>query len=449
MSITNFNLIETGKEFPNREISLRNMRYRIQETRFSGRYNDNSYLIVQSSTGTQKKLPWKTLKINQFKLYVNKMDSLVFNRDPIIKSGNVQRDKEIMDLVERTEWVKTVRKAFRNLEIYGDSYIKTYKHGASAFSPLHAFKVVDRSDKDKVKAYVLYENIVNDDNDITHIRFEVHLKGKVYERVYVYNNQQIGESVRYVYKGRTIGKGGNWYDTNVDEFMVQLLSIDTDQDGYGASPFEDFSSQVHELERRQTLESKILDSHSEPMLVLGVGCLVENEETGRVETIDVLGNILEIPNGGQVPQYVTWDGKLDSNENMIDLLYNEIYQLSELGKVYMTGEYGGNISEETLSNLMKSSIDKGNRHIWDMYYDIRKSLFVLCRLNDIDVKLEELNIIFEVGQSESVSKIADIINSRVKEGTLSLETALQKYEGLDKEQAKEEIERIRKEKNNV
>ena len=185
------------------------------------------------------------------------------------------------------------------------------------------------------------------------------------------------------------------------------------------------------------------------MLVLGVGCLVENEETGRVETIDVLGNILEIPNGGQVPQYVTWDGKLDSNENMIELLYNEIYQLTELGKVYMTGEYGGNISEETLSNLMKSSIDKGNRHIWDIFYDIRKSLFVLCRLNDIDVKLEELNIIFEVGQSESVGKIADIINSRVKEGTLSLETALQKYEGLDKEQAKEEIERIRKEKNNV
>lgn len=444
---TSFDIIGENKKFPTVDMLTRNARHRLNESRRDGTYCDNKYLIVMNNDGDKKQLPWRLLKLNKFKLYTNKMDSLVFNRDPVINAGDHIMTKKVNDLVERTHWLVGIRKALRNMETYGDAPIKTYSGGVSAFSPVNAFKVVDEHNKDEVKGYVLVDYIKDNDNIIKYIRFETHLKGKVYERVYEYNGNNIGKSVRYKYRGRVIPAAGIWYGTGLDDFMIQWLSCDVDGEGvYGQSPYEDFANLVHEAERRQTLQIKVLDAHSEPILAVGIGMLKENERTGKVEAFDILGNIVEISNGGIVPQYITWDGKLDSNEKMVDTLFSEIYELTELGKTFMTGEYQGNISEESLNNLVKSAVDRGNRHVWDIYYEVRKSLYVLCRLNGLDVELQELSVEFQVGQTDSIKTMADVINSRVEKGTLSIQTALQRYDGLTEQQALDELSKIKSEK---
>lgn len=444
---TNFNMIADGQLFPTLDMCNRNARYRLNENRFNGSYANNKYLIVMDNAGNKKKIMWQQLKLNKFKLYTNKMDSLIFNREPTIKTGNSSKDKLINNLVERTGWVRGIRQAVRNMEIYGDAPIKTYSGGCSAFSPVNCFKVVDEFNKDNVIAYVLVEYIKDSDNNIKHIRFETHLKGYVYERVYKYTGSTLGKSVRYKYDNRWINADGNTYSTGVNEFMIQWLACDVSEDTvYGQSPYEDFACLVHEAERRQTLNIKILDAHSEPMLAVGAGILRENEITGKVEAFDVLGNIVEVPNGMSNPEYITWDGKLDSSEKMLDLLFSEIYEVTELGKTFMTGEYTGNISDDSLNDLVKSASDRANRHVWDIYYEVRKSLYVLCKLNDIDVTLEELNVTFRVGQSDGIKTIADVFNSRVEKGTVSVFTGLQEYYEYSEERATEEVNRIRVEK---
>lgn len=443
---TNLNMINENQAFPTIDMNIRNARYRLNERRRSGEYANNMYLTVQNKDGVEKKLGWNILKLNKFKLYTNKMDSLLFNRDPLITAGDDDTTVLVNKLVNRTQWIDGIRQAIRNMETYGDAPIKTHSGGVSPFSPVNAFKVVDEHDKTNVKYYVLVDYLKDNDNTITHIRFETHLKGYVYERVYEYKGSILGKPVQYNIKDRTISVNGNWYATGVNDFVIQWLLVDSQDGVYGQSPYEDFAPLVHEVERRLTLQNKILDAHSEPMLAVGAGLLVENEITGRVEPMDVLGNIVEVPSGYSAPQYVTWDGKLDNSQAMVDSLFSQIYEVTELGKTFMTGEYTGNISEESLDKLVKSALDRGERHVWDIYFEVRKSLYVLCKLNGLNVDIEDLNIVFQVGQMDSITTIANVINSRVEKGTLSVESALQRFDGYTEKQAIEEVNRIKAER---
>ena len=121
------------------------------------------------------------------------------------------------------------------------------------------------------------------------------------------------------------------------------------------------------------------------------------------------------------------------------------YELSELRKTYLSGEYTGNISEETLNNTIKSAIDRGNRDCNDIWYEVRKSLYVLCRLNDIDVNIEDLNISFNIGRTDDDKQVAEIIDLLNKAGVFSKSTLLQKYYGYNDEQASEELNKIKEE----
>ena len=180
---TNFDMIADGELFPTIDMCRRNAKYRLNESRFNGTYAENKYLIVMDNDGNKKKLLWKQLKLNKFKLYTNKMVSLIFNRDTVIKSGNAVRDKQINALVDRTHWLNGIRTAIKNMETYGDAPIKTWSGGCSAFRPVNCFKVVNENNKDEIIAYVLVEYIKDKKGVTTHIRFETHLRGYVYERV--------------------------------------------------------------------------------------------------------------------------------------------------------------------------------------------------------------------------------------------------------------------------
>lgn len=435
---TNLKSLDKDNQFPPNHLLVRNAKYQLNMSRYNGTYGENRYLKILDSAGNEKQLPYKMLKINKFKLYTNKMDSLIFNRDPVIKTGCSETDKKVEQLVTATNWWNGIRRAVRNMEILGDGAIKTHKNGCSSFNPKFGYKVVDETDSSKVLAYVLYEYLDKC------IRFEIHFDGHIYEVVRAYNGNSLGGAIRHKYKNRTIPVAGLWYDTGVDIPLVQWLSLDSLGD-YGISPYDDFANLVHEIERRQTLELKVIDAHSEPIVVVGMGTLRENELTGKVET-DVLGSILEVAPGGVVPQYITWDSKTDASNKMIDRLFSEIYELSELGKTFMTGEYTGNVSDETLSSIVKSATDRANRHLWDIYPEIVKSLYCLCRLNNIDILLSDINIMFQTGQSDSIGEISKVVTERVNSGTLSIKTALQQFDGMSEEQALKEIETIKEER---
>ena len=137
---TNLNMINENQAFPTIDMNIRNARYRLNERRRSGEYANNMYLTVQNKDGVKKKLGWNILKLNKFKLYTNKMDSLLFNRDPLITAGDDDTTVLVNKLANRTQWIDGIRQAIRNMETYGDAPIKTHSGGVSALVQLTHLK---------------------------------------------------------------------------------------------------------------------------------------------------------------------------------------------------------------------------------------------------------------------------------------------------------------------
>lgn len=70
---------------------------------------------------------------------------------------------------------------------------------------------------------------------------------------------------------------------------------------------------------------------------------------------------------------------------------------------------------------------------------------MLCRLNDIDVDIDDLTIEFNVGRADDDKVVAETSSLLVDNGILSRRTILSRYFGLNDDQADAELERIKQE----
>lgn len=452
-----FSFLNIGEQFPTMRMQYKNADYRFRKKQFSGKYAQNRMLLTLVQ-GTEREIPYRQIGLNYYKLLTNKIIDLIFNNEIIIKTGNKDNDNALNKVVEKTSWIKNIRKAVKYVTIYGDSCIKTYKEGASVFSPDKAFKVVAANDSNTVLAYVLWQPIkVKEFGEYKYkyIRFEIHTKGMIYELVKEYqggfNCGNLGRAVEYEYNGRKIKSEGNWYTTPVPDLeMVQWLTINETPDAvYGESLYTDIQDIVTCIEQRISMEHHALNSLSDPLLIVGMSSIVECEDGSfKLKTVnDGKMLVTEDRNNDKsiIPQSFQQDFKLDTYSDFVDQLKSELYELSELGRVYLSSEYSGNISEESISNLIKGAIDKANRILTDVYDSIRDSLYVLARCNDIEVEKSDLLINFGIGQTDNDKNIADVCQILSTNKILSKQTLREKYFGYSEEQSIQEEQQILKE----
>ncbi len=453
---TDFSFLNYNQNFPSPEIRDRNIVYRFRYKEFNGAYAKDKRLLAFVNN-KETEIPYKVISMNYFKLMSNKIVDLIFNNECTIKTGDVERDKEVDKLVESVAWRNVIRKAVKLVTIYGDSCLKAYKGGVSAFSPLRCFKVVDRSDISKVKAYVLYEPIYKTVGNVEMLdcmRFEIHFKNRIFEIAKRYigvgYTGTVGEGVELRYKNRIIPREGVWYETGVDDCpLVQWLTINQECDGvYGESVYADVQDVIFAMEHRLSVEASSLDSLAQPLLIVGMSA-IDQDETGTYHLKTTEGKYLVVEDRTDAntvtPQAFQQDYKLDSSEQLLETFRSIFYELSEMGKTYLSGEYGGNISEETLNNTIKSAIDKGNRIITEVYYSIRDNLYCLCKLNGIDINKEDITITFNVGRTDDDKQVAEICKILVDSEILSKSTVRSKYFGYSEDQSIAEQEQIDKE----
>lgn len=450
---TNFSFLNTGSSFPSDEVRGRNIVYEYRHKQYTGEYARNKRLVARIQDAEQE-IPYKVISINYFKLLSNKMTDLVLNNDIAVKTGDIKRDKEVSRLIEKVDFVGSMRKAFKMCTEYGDVCIKSSSRMASQFSPTHAFKIVDKSNTNYVKAIVLYEYLYDEwDKTKTYryVRFEIHFKGKIFEIVKEfsggpYNGKYggtLGNSVDYKYRGRDIPKEGIWYNTGIDDCnLVQWISINTEDDGvYGESVYTDIEDIVYAIEQRISVNQHLLDNSMTPFLVVGMDMIDTDPNTGK-RSLKLVNGTYMVSSGDTDVKSVELNYNLENSENMLGILKQFLYELSEMGKTFLSGEYSGNISEETLNNTIKSAIDKGNRLINDMYSGFVDSLYCICKMNGIDVKREDITIVFNVGRTDDDSAIANVSTTLINNKILSKATVREKYFGYNKEQSDNEDKQI-------
>ena len=446
---TDFSFMNSGTDFPSKEVQGRNIVYEYRHKQYTGEYARNKRLIARIQDKEQE-IPYKVISLNYFKLLTNKMTDLVLNNDVAVKTGDIKRDKEVGKLIEKTNYIGNIRKAFKMCTEYGDVCVKATNSSVSPFAPTNAFKVVDKSNTNDTKAIVLYEYLY-DKGDTTktykYVRFEIHFTGKIFEIVKtfscgLYNGKYgglIGQSVDFEYKGRKIPKDGIWYNTGVDDCkLVSWISINSEDDGvYGTSVYEDIEDIVYAIEQRLSVNQHLLDNSMTPFLVVGMDMIETDPNSGK-RSLKLVNGTYMVSSGDTDVKSVELNYNLTNSENMLGILKQFLYELSEMGKTFLSGEYSGNISEESLNNIIKSAIDKGNRLINEMYAGFVDSLYCLCKLNGIDLKREDITIVFNVGRTDDDKAVADVCTTLVQNKILSKATVREKYYGYNKEQSDNE-----------
>ena len=456
---TDFSFLNKGELFPSKEIIGRNIIYKYRHRQYTGQYSYNKNLIIRMKD-REMEIPYKVMSTNYFKLLTNKITDIIFNNDIIVKSGDIERDKRIQDLIENTQFFDKIRSGFKKTTEFGDAGIKVYKNGVSIFNMTRGFKVVDANNIEDIKAEVLYYPIFGKKDN--YIDFQIYQESKVFEIVKKYYGADkdnfgfiqgtIGESVDYEIKGRKIPAGGVWYDTGIsDAIPVNIMSINQEANGiYGESLYQDIQDIVYGIEQRLSVNMHLLDNSMTPFIVVGSNMVTQNERTGKVELKLINGQVMVSDHGNTDAQVIELNYNLDNSNDMLATLKEFLYELSEMGRTFLSGEMTGNPSEETINNVLKSSIDKANRLITEVYYTVRNSLYCLCLLNGIDIKKSDLNIIFNIGRTDSDKNIADVSSELVNNKILSRRSVRQKYFGYNDEQSdQEDIQIVREAELNV
>lgn len=438
--------IKSGCEWPPKDLIIRQRYQKFSMSLYTGEY---AYFRkwIAIFDNIEKELPYTLLKLNYFKLIADKIVSLAFNNELLIKTGNEETDRQLQELCNRVGFEDSIRRALLFSEIYGDSIIRVYKDGINVLPPYFGIKNVSDHDIDNTESITLYEPLTDTSGNVSAVRFEIHYKNRITEFVHSFNSGTLGSRIRYEYYGRVIPeRGKTYYYPELDDVNTcQWCTLNKDISIYGTSAFDGIKDIVFSLESLVSARNYTIMDNAQPSLIVGLSMFATNEETGSYELKKIKDKYLIRDSDGE-PKYLEWggDNTVHARELQEDLMQN-LYELSEISKSVMTGDYKGQVSNETLETSAKSATERASRDVGELWYQFRNALFSLARLNGIDISLENLTLTFNISRTLTDQEIAEIATTLQSNQMLSRRSILKKYFGFTDEQCDSEFSLIESE----
>jgi len=181
--------------------------------------------------------------------------------------------------------------------------------------------------------------------------------------------------------------------------------------------------------------------------MVGMSSLRTDESTGSYYLKTIGDKYLVAHEGDTKPEYLEWNGHLTESANVRDALLDAFYSLSEISRSLVTGEFQGNVSEETFNNTIKSSLDLAGRVVEGFRTSVLDVLYVLCKLHGLnDIKRESLTLLWDIGRSDDESTISKIVETLSNNSILSRRTLLTRYFGYADKDVDAEFQKLAEEK---
>lgn len=319
-----------------------------------------------------------------------------------------------------------------------------------AQTPLVWFPVVKPDNVKEVVAHVLGWDYEEEEQTIwgvkkqRYLKLEIHEKGRITTRLHKLAAGNIAGMIEE-----------SVIQTGVDDdfLVVPVFNLSTSDRLTGLDDYSDLDSIVQELEVRIAQISRILDKHADPAMYGPDYALEYDTSTGQWKYRGG-GKYFTLAQGDQPPGYVTWDGQLEAAFKEIELLMEQLYILSETSAAAF-GQLKAGLAESgtALRRLMMAPLAKTNRIRLRFDPALKKTLALASELEAAQgmakaVKLEQKNIhiTWQDGLPDDDMEETQIESTRYAAGLSSLESALQRLDGLEGEALQTEIERIRAER---
>ena len=443
-------LEDRDSPFPNRNAKNAYSRMKHNLKLLNGTYNDNVNITFWQN-GVECQTPYQKVTLNYFKPAIDKADSLIFNKTPVVKTGNKETDRQVNKIIQQTNFFDSVRHAFRIAQVYGSVPIRISRRGLSII-PYNCIPVVNPHDISDIQHYICYELLYNSEGIAEFIRLEIHSPFEVFEQVRNYSSGiltggVLGDPVDYEYRGRKIPKSGSRYPTNCPMHCCTNFVFNAESDPiWGKSIFSSFEQIVLLVEHLTSTSAKVIDSNSKPMLTVDISQTYVSERSGE-RNIKLATNkdgkeFLVTAPGSNDPKYLEVQGSLDRSENLRQELLDHLYTLSALGKAYWTNSFSGNISTDSINALISSAISKCEMDANQIWFKARDALYVLCCLNGIELEIEDINIVFTIGKAMSQKETAEVVCKLDSAQILSKKTLLEKFFDMDEDSSMLELQTI-------
>ncbi|MFD2702778.1 phage portal protein [Paenibacillus shunpengii] len=247
-------------------------------------------------------------------------------------------------------------------------------------------------------------------------------------------------------------KPENQIETGVPiPLVVHVPNYALDDSWEGIDDITEHRGILAEINHRLTQIASILDKHADPILTVPTGVLEEGPDGAPVQKAAYAKVFEVLGKDDIIPQYVTWDGQLESAFKALDKLVDILLTTSELPPVALGKENAGTSGASGLSvkYRMGPLLSKIGRK--RQYFDAAlKEVLLIAQLleqaqttTSIDYTPTIPHIVFNDGLPTDEREQAEIAQIRTGgKPTLSVRDAVKRLDGLTDAQADQAIGRI-------
>lgn len=444
--------LSEGKPFPPKSEEARLKKYRDNEIIFQ---NDSWALNHDVFAEAAQRI---TRVIGNFESFISfpvlfnfqrllslKTADLVAGEYPTISGKDEEENKLINTIRNSVDFDNNLYATILDLSIFGDAVWRIYKDvdGKNSYCnwrPCEWFPIVSKDGAYlEIKQCLAWPVVINEDTNEYELHVQIHEKG-----FYTFYRYQLtGVSTvdgHRVYLPGTIG-------TKLEETVVKtglkdnavkhLRPYKVTGRIYGEDDYTPITSIVLELMVRISQISNILDKHADPSITGPASMLRPNPTTGELEFQK--GKFYAINPGEEKPEYLTWDGQLESSFKQCEFLINQLYVLSEMGAALLGANDGGSqaVSGNALRLKMVNPLAKVRRISNNLTKPV-KELFVLLSSRGYKESLdfENLTVVWKDGLPNDPREQVELIKLETgEEKIMPLKDALVQHLNLSPAEA--------------
>ncbi len=433
--LTNLDWLNPGSPYPPASEQKRIERYKLHEQLF----------LTEHATAWQEKFAEMARRyrkknsnvetvFNYHQLLSKKMADFVCGEPPTFETEGETDD--LTKMLNRQGFNAKLYEGVIDVSRYGNGVLKLVDKNLTIASPLYWFPIVAPTDLKAIVQHVIAYPITPDGKgDMTELYVEIHDVGRVEQRMYGYDDRR-----------REIGalRESKVYQTGLQDFAVQVLTNVTHSGSiYGLDDYAVINSIVAKIMWRLHCADSVLDKHSEPSMSGPATALSFDERTG-LYYVD-LGNYFKRDTREDPDvSYITWDGSLENNWKELELLFNQLYILTEMGQAFAEGGGGGNAESGTALKLkMVSPRVKAARITGINAGTVKTLVALLAQVNGITLDYDTITIHWNDGlPDDPVEQVNMLTTATGGKPVMSQYTAL-KQRGLTDAEVEEELEQIR------
>lgn len=407
----------------------------------------NSNLALDLGFSKYDRISFETI-FNYQRLMSLKMADLVAGEYPVITTDRGQNASKVLNGIrERVDFDEKNFATVIDMSRYGEAVWRIFldesgKYDFAVWDPAQWFPIVNIDGTNRIVCHCLIwrEQLGTEEHPLWECVVQKHYVGYYLESRYKMDGTGAYFG-RKMYEDKRVETG-----LKINAVM-HLKSFTTSDTVYGHSDYEQIDSIIAELQCRIQQISTILDKHSSPSMTGPASLLRKNPKTG--ERTFRAGEYYAVGTGDQLPKYMTWDGQLEAAFKQVELLLDQLYILSEMGRTLISATPQGfqATSGAALRTALISPLAKARRISNSLSIPVKRLIAALSTNDETSLELVDLTVSWSDGLPNDPREQIELVKLATGEDNIMpVDVAVVELLGRTPKEAKDWAKEVKKAK---